>query len=425
MLLPGQTLSLTIDRLSRQGEGVAQADGLPVFVPFALPGEQVNARITQTSPRYAQAQVVETLHASPERQTPPCVHFTRCGGCQLQHLPGVMYRALKEDMLRSAIMRAGYDESALRPLVDVGPASRRRVELAVRVRKGEVSLGFHEARSHGVIPLAMCPVMEPALFALVSRLQEALNGLKKPSVITSLALTLADNGIDAETTLAAPLKEADRARLAQLSAEPALLRLTMLLPDGERMTLFEKTAPVIALGSASVELPPGAFLQASRAGQAALTDAVLRHLSVARRIVDLYAGCGTYSLPLATQGHAVHAFEGHPDMVTALHNAARREGWENRVSAHVRDLFRQPLSSRELQSFDGAVINPPRNGALPQTEALAQGRITRIVMVSCNPATFARDAAALHAAGYLLEEAIPVDQFHWSTHLELVAAFRR
>lgn len=424
MRVPGQKLMLTIDHLSRQGEGVAHVEGLPVFVPFALPDEQVIAQMTQVHSHHAHAQVVEVTHVSPQRQSPPCPHFSRCGGCQLQHLPVDMYRHLKREMLCAAVTRAGYDASTVGPLVEIGPASRRRVELAVQIYKGEVRLGFYEARSHEVIPLTMCPVMEPALFALVTQLLQTLQTLKKPSVIRSIALTLADNGVDAEINLHAALKDTDKARLTALATVNQLIRLTLLFPDRERLILFDHSRPVIHLGAATIELSPGAFLQASRVGQAVLTEAVLTHLAEAPRVVDLYAGCGTYSLPLATRGHRVTSYEGDPEMVNTLQNAIRLQRWDDRASAHIRDLFRQPLASHELQSFDAAIINPPRNGALPQITYLAQSHLSQIVMVSCNPATFARDAAALRPAGYQLVHAMPVDQFHWSTHLELVAFFR-
>ena len=425
-LSPGQEITVTIDHLGGQGDGVALHAQRSIFIPFALPGEQVRARIISVSRDAARASLSDILTVSPDRQRAPCPHFTRCGGCSLQHLSDTSYRLFKSRLLHSVIERLGYDPAVIAPLVEVGPQSRRRAEFKLRVSKGEVGLGFLAARSHEIIPLEECPVLSPALQHFQQACLAALRGLSKPGMLVSVAVTEADNGLEVELRSRGELKSSDLKALQAFSLAHDLKRVTLRSDDdGEPVILHAQGEVEVLLGGYSVMLPPGAFLQASRDGQEALTQAVCKGLAGYRRVVDIYSGCGTYSLPLVRDGHQVTAYEGDAEMVTALHNAAHRHGLEASLSAHQRDLFRAPLEARELAQYDAAVINPPRNGALPQVSTLAKSGMACIVMVSCNPATFARDAIPLRDAGYTLHRALPIDQFYWSSHLELVAVFTR
>jgi 23S rRNA (uracil1939-C5)-methyltransferase len=425
-LSPGQELTLTIDHVGGQGDGVARIANRSVFVPFTLPGEEVRVRILSLSRDSARAERLDILTASPDRQSAPCPHFTECGGCSLLHMSDEAYRLFKAHLLHSVIARLGYDTAVIAPLVEVGPDSRRRAEFKLRVSKGEVGLGFVAARSHEIIPIEQCHVLSPALQRFQQAFLAALRGLAKPGMLVSLAVTEADNGLDVELRSRGDLKFSDLKALQAFCLVHDLRRLTLRNGDAaEPEILHAQGEAEVLLGGYRVALPPGAFLQASRTGQEALTQAVCEALAGHRRIVDIYSGCGTYSLPLVRLGHQVTAYEGDSEMVTALHNVAHQHGLQERFSARQRDLFRTPLEAKELASYDAVVINPPRNGALPQVSELAKSGMARIVMVSCNPATFARDAIPLRDAGYTLHRALPIDQFYGSSHLELVAVFTR
>lgn len=422
--LPGQIITTTITHLGGQGDGVGAWQALPVFIPCTLPGETVRAHITSTGREFLRAALVELLEPSPERAPASCAHFGSCGGCSLQQLSPDAYRAFKEDILRRTVQRLGYDVACVQPLVESGPGSRRRAEFKIVVEKQRVALAFHGARSYELVPIQACPLLEPALSELLEPLRETLESLSRPGLLSSAMLTLADNGLVVVLAASGPLKAADSSRLSSFAASRGL-RALMLRTSEDTQTLYCEGEPDIHLGPYHVPLPPGAFLQASRLGQQALTQAVLRAFPAPARLIDIYAGCGTYTLPLVAAGHRVTAYEGSTSMVNALHNAAHAHGLHDCLEAFTRDLFRDPVPARLLAAYGGAVLNPPRNGALPQAKELAASGLPVIVMVSCNPATFERDAAVLREAGYRLEEAVPIDQFVWSAHLELVATFRR
>lgn len=424
-ILIGQHYDFTVNRLGGQGDGIANKDGLAVYIPFALAGEKVQAVVTHITKTSARATLQRILEPSPHRQTPACVHFTHCGGCTLQHLSPDAYLDFKRMGIWQLVQRLGYSTDCIQPLITTGPASRRRVELRVNVTKGQVSLGFTEARSHTPVPLSMCPVMEPALFALVPILEAALSGLSRPGLIESVALTLADVGVDAIVTCRSALRPSDLAKLESLTNDHHVQRLSLRVDSETPDVLSENAEISMEFGGYKVGLPVGAFLQASRHAQQSITDMILRITRHHSRVVDLYSGCGTYSLPLMSHVREVSAYEGSEAMVVALQNTARQYGLEDRLRVMQRDLYRQPVSATELYRSTAIIINPPRNGALPQMQEIAQSTAEDVVVVSCNPASFERDAAPLKKAGFDLKELRPIDQFHWTSHLELVAHFSR
>lgn len=418
---PKEQIELCITRLAGLGDGVGEHDGRPVFVPLTAVGDVVRAAIPPGGQR---ARLVEVMEASPDRQKPPCPHFGLCGGCSLQHLNPAVYEAFKEAIARDAARQSGADEAVVRPLFLSGAASRRRAECKVAVDKGEVTLGFLAARSHDVVAVTECKVVDAAIAAAFPAWREALGRWKKPSRVRAVQFTHADNGLDVLLHVDGRLKPADSEALRAFAAEQGIVRLCIAQEGGEPQAVIAGE-PVLRLGDAAVELPVAAFLQATSASQDVMAAEVLAHCAGHERVADLYSGCGTYSLPLAQAGHRVHAYEGGAEAVTALFNAARKHGLQEQLASHTRDLYAAPLTVRELQAYDAVVVNPPRNGALPQAQAIAQSGVATVVMVSCNPATFIRDAKALAEGGYRLVSLLPVDQFTWSHHLELVGAFRR
>jgi len=349
----------------------------------------------------------------------PCIHFGFCGGCAAQHLAGEDYAAWKRALLLRPWPDSGLDADVVAPLVAVPPGTRRRATLAVR-RTGEaLAVGFMAARSHDLVDLAMCKVLLPPLEALVPALRAALAPIL-PKAGGDVALTWTASGIDADLRPegAAPLTPQRTQAIAGLAAALDLARVAW---NGEPVAV--RRVPVILIDGVSVATPPGAFLQASAEGETALTALVRDAAAGARRIADLFAGLGTFTLPLARIA-PVHAVEAAADALAAL-DAARKAPGLKPVTVERRDLFRRPLLADELAPFDTVVFDPPRQGAARQAAALAESPVRRIIAVSCAPATLARDCAQLVQGGYRILRVTPVDQFVWSSHLEAVAVLER
>lgn len=415
-----QATELTIRDLGGMGDGIAEHRGQTVFVPYTCAGENVLAEITRAEKGVLRARLLEVVEPSPQRQAPPCPVFTQCGGCTLQQLAPQAYGEFKQQTLKRLLHALGVDESILRPLMTVGAESRRRVEFKLQVNKGAVALGFFAPHSHQLVSISHCPVAVPAINALIAPLTALLESLKKPGVLRSLYLTALDEGVDISLQLGSALHPADKEALITFAKEQPILRI-----HGGDALIYDTGRARIRFGEVEVALPAGSFLQASAKGQQAITGAVLKHLVDCHKVADIYSGCGTYSFPLLKTAQAVTAFEGSNEQIAALHNAILRHGLESKMQAHCRDLVKSPLRAEELKPYDGVVINPPRNGALPQVQEIAKSGIRHVLMVSCNPATFQRDAAHLLQHGYTLQMLQGIDQFTWSSHLEVVAAFTR
>jgi 23S rRNA (uracil1939-C5)-methyltransferase len=306
--------------------------------------------------------------------------------------------------------------------VRVTPATRRRAEFAARRVKGHVTLGFHARLSHDIVDMQECRVLDPILVALVAPLRDLMQGLTSIAWADIMA-TRTDTGIDLLFTLDAAPDRKSIAALIDFANARDLARVSWRKSASPEL-IIERRKPQISFGAIAVDLPAGAFLQAAPEAEAAIVDTVVRSVGKAKRVIDLYAGCGTLTFPLARSAH-VHAIEGQADLVAALDTAARRGGVGQSVRAERRDLTRRPLLANELAEANAIVFDPPREGAREQATHLAQSRVKTIVGVSCNPATFARDARVLVDAGYTLEQVTPVDQFLWTSHLELVGVFRR
>ncbi|MXP62263.1 class I SAM-dependent RNA methyltransferase [Roseomonas sp. M0104] len=420
---------MTIESLGAGGDGIARdAEGRPLFVPGTLPGEAVRATPGGRRGEGSLATLDEVLAPSPDRVAPPCPHFPACGGCAMQHFAAAPYAAWKRARLGEALARAGFEDAPVAETRVTPPATRRRADLALRRRAdGSVVLGFHEAGGAAVVDLATCLVLDPALVALFEPLRALLRGLQAFRREGSAVLNLLDTGPDLLLRLDGTPGTADRASLAAFAGAQGVPRIAGASPKGGATETLAQLGPVsIALGGVPVAPPPGAFLQATPQGETAIVEAVLnglpKKLTAKTRIAELHAGLGTLSFPLATRAR-VTAYEGSADAVAALDAAARKAG--GRVAAVRRDLARQPLMARELDGFAALVLDPPYAGAADQMPALARSSLQRIVYVSCNPAALTRDARLLHATGWRVAQATPIDQFLWSTQLEAVVAFER
>jgi 23S rRNA (uracil1939-C5)-methyltransferase len=384
-----------------------------VTVARALPGEVVEGDGTET--RIAQPRIVTP---SADRVAAACRHYKACGGCALMHANDGFVADWKLEVVRHALTAQGL-EAPMRPILTSPPQSRRRATLAGRRLKSGALVGFHARASDTVTAVPDCHLLDPELTATLPALEElvAAGGSRKGEV--KLTVTRFDQGVEVAATGGKPLDETLRVALPQIAARHGVARLAW---DGE--VLMQPQPPTLPMGVAQMSPPPGAFLQATPQGEAALLAAMREATEGARRIADLFAGCGTFALPLAEVAE-VHAVEGSGAMLAALDHGWRTALGLKRVTTEARDLFRRPLLPDELSRFDAVVIDPPRAGAEAQIAELARAGVPVIAAVSCNPVTFARDARVLVGAGYQLNWVQVVDQFRWSAHVELAAQFTR
>jgi len=411
--------------MGADGDGVAALlDGTALYLPDTLPGELVQPGALQ---RRGEGWAAESavLEPSPDRMTPPCPHFGPCGGCTLQHWRDDAYAAWKTSQVMDALRRMDA-ESASPGLARTPPAARRRMDLAIRREGPVVRLGLHRRRSREIVDMQACPVLHPALFALVQALRpvlQRLTGLRREG---SAVVNLLDSGPDLLLRTDAPLTAGDRVLLTALANACGLPRISW--EPGAQRGGAGLTEPACSLRPATTAfsgvitvIPPGAFLQASREGEAAIVAAVLAALPQTMppkaRIIELFAGAGSITHALATRAR-VQAYEGDAAAYGALRRAANP-----RVTATQRDLARQPLQAAELKGASAIVLDPPHGGALAQMPALAASNVP-IVYVSCNPAALARDGRVLMQAGYRVASVAAVDQFLWSARVESILAFR-
>ena len=408
---------LTIDHVGHHGDGVALAGGMAVYVPYALPGETIEVAPVPGHPDRRRLLQVDT--ASPQRIAPFCPHFGVCGGCAIQHWESEHYRAWKRDIVVETLARAKIN-CDVDALVDAHGLGRRRITLHARMGTHAVlKVGFSAAGAHDIIPVDRCPILDPGLSGALDAawaLAEPLIVIGKP---LDIQLTTTDVGLDVDVRGSGPLPSALIATLSRLAEQHRLARLTR---HGELVLM--RTPPTIAMGAAQVTLPPGSFLQATVAGEEALAALVSEHCRRSKHIADLFCGVGPFALRLAAKSR-VTAFDSDAGAVTALQKAATSTSGLKPVKAEARDLFRRPLVPQELRDYDTVVFDPPRQGAEAQAKQLAASKISVLVAVSCNVATFARDARILIDGGYKIEGVTPVDQFRHTPHVELVARFRK
>ena len=411
-------MKLTIDRLGHHGDGIAMAgEGVgklvPVYAPGCLPGEEVEGDLVKDT-----LTNIRILTPSPNRVKPPCSHARSCGGCLMQHASDGFVAEWKQGIVVGALAAQGLS-ATFRPMAISPAQSRRRATLSARKTKGGVLMGFHARASDTLVPVPNCQLLHPDLMASFPALEALVKLGGSRTVEVQLTVTRSLAGADVAVTGGKPLDAPMQMEMARLCEAHKIARLTW---NGETVAL--RAAPVQRFGRALVAPPPGAFLQATAEGEAALLQAVALAIGSARKVVDLFAGAGTFSIPLAERAE-VHAVEGEAAMIAALEKGARNAEGLKRLTTETRDLFRRPLEPDEFKGVDAVVIDPPRAGAEAQVAVLAKTAVPVIAYVSCNPATFARDARVLVEAGYRLDWVQVVDQFRWSAHVELAARFSR
>jgi 23S rRNA (uracil1939-C5)-methyltransferase len=422
----GKTHDVTITRLGLRGDGIAESPDGPLYVAGALPGETVRARIGAKRSDGFAATLEEIITPSPDRVTPPCPHFGTCGGCATQSLSDEAYLAWKQEMVVSSVRRAGLDPTLVAPMQRTPSNSRRRAEFAAfrpRAKGAKTFFGFHARASNMVVNLETCLIVRPAIAALIPRLRDTLSDIVPPGARWDVLVTEVDNGLDLQISANhVPGPDASM-ELAMFAEREDLARVSWHDDKGVE-PIAVRRAPVLSLSDINVEIPSGTFLQASAEAEKILSGLVCAAVQ-GSRIVDLYCGVGTFALPMAAGGANVFAVDGDAPAVEAMARAAGKAGFGGQISTEVRDLVRRPMMAPDLKKFDTLVFDPPRAGASAQVAEIVKSSVPRVVAVSCNPATFAKDAAALVKGGFKLEAVIPVDQFVWSGHVELVAAFQR
>ncbi|MEZ2129342.1 MULTISPECIES: class I SAM-dependent RNA methyltransferase [unclassified Sinorhizobium] len=414
------TETVTITRLGAQGDGIANGADGPLYVPFTLPGETVAvARVKN------HGTLMSITSPSADRQEPPCRHFGpdgvngTCGGCTLQHLSDASYRDFKRQLVIDALKFKGLTPEVA-ALVTAHPGERQRVVFAARRTEKEMLIGFNQAESHHIVAIAECPMASATIVSKLPAIRAVAAALAVSSEAFRIAVLETPSGLDLAIEGIKGLS--DRQRRGAIETVLSARGIARVSLNGE--ILVEPIKPLIDFGGVQVSPPPGAFVQATKPAEEAMADLVLAHVGKAKRIADLFAGAGTFSLRLARIGR-VHAVEGDDKALAALDQAARKTQGLKPVTVEKRDLFRRPLMAQELKAYDAVVFDPPRAGAEFQCKELARSAVKTIAAISCSPLTLARDLAILVEGGYKIKAVTPIDQFLWTAHVEVVATLER
>jgi 23S rRNA (uracil1939-C5)-methyltransferase len=403
------TTRFEIARLGAHGDGVVDANGGHIFIPFALPGETVTAAREKD-----RALLISVIEPSAQRIDPACKHFTECGGCAIQHLEDGAYRDWKRELVVQALKARGIDVP-VGELIACPPHSRRRAAFTARNTETGLHLGYNKAFSHTLVDIEECPVLLPPIVEAAGILRHLAGIIANTSKPFRFLVTATESGFDIAASDCGKPTEAIRRAATDFVIKSKIARLSI---DGE--IIVEPVKPMLTFGNATVTPPPGAFVQAVAESELAMATLVAGHLRKAKKVADLFSGSGTFSLRLAANSE-IHAVEGDGPALAALDRGFRFANGLKRVTVERRDLDRRPLTFKELNAFDGIVFDPPRAGAEDQCKQIARSDVPYVAAVSCNPATLARDLRILIDGGYALRAVTPIDQFLWSHHVEAVA----
>ncbi len=411
------TERLIINRLAHRGDGVAEAPAGLLYVPYTLPGETVEVEPVAGHPDRRSLLRIHTPSA--ERIAPICPHFGTCGGCAVQHWALPRYREWKRSLVVEALRHAALD-APVDDLIDAHGESRRRATFhARRSHRDMLAVGFSALRAHHVVGIDRCPVLAPSLDGAIAAAWAIAEELKPERKPLDIQATATEAGLDIDVRGSGELSAARTANLARIAQAHRLARLTR---HGD--LIAQRDLPTVRMGAARVALPSGSFLQATAEGEAVLARLVTQHLGEAETVADLFCGLGPFALRLAERAR-VSAADKDVAAIAALRQAARSTRGLKPVEKQARDLFRRPWVATEFKNFDAVVFDPPRQGAEALARELAKSAVPIVVAVSCNPATFARDARILADGGYRLMAVTPVDQFRHSAHVEIVGRFER
>ena len=408
-------------RLGHAGDGVVCPDGQEMYVPGAVTGDLVRVKADGNT----RAKLIEVLSPSSARIEPVCQHFGECGGCVAQHFATRTYQNWRREQVLYALQARGFEAPPLEEVLMIPAGTRRRAKLSWHRDHGYVSLGFRARGAHRVVDMSMCSALDPSIVTILGDLRLLA---AKLDTVGRFDITACDNGLDiiVEQKNEPELKVRDAIATFSVLVQAARVSWRPGQAGGSDLVIQHRT-PIVTIAGVPIALPPATFLQPSVAGEAALQKLVNEMLSSTKRVADLFCGCGTLSLMIA-QGRHVTAFDSNAQAIRALRAAAGAAGARGRsiaARAEVRDLYRRPLEGRELKPYDAIVFDPPRAGASAQAMTLARSKVSKVIAVSCNPGTFARDARLLVEGGYVMRRVVPIDQFVWSQHVELAALFER
>lgn len=414
---------ITINEIGGRGDGLTEINGNTIYIPYAAPGDIIDAKINGSKGR------LRYIHQKSEHRIDAvCPHYTKCGGCSLQHIDREYYQKWKEGLVRTALENQGLHDIIFAPMMISPQGSRRRTTFqAVGRGDGEIVFGYAEKGSHNLIDIFECSILMPEIKALIVPAKNLLSKLLKKKEKMAVSMTMGDNGVDLILKGKGDIDLNLRMDLAEFAEKNDLARISWYDTSSKNTRyelLAERRKPFVTFEGNKVFFPEGSFLQATKDGQNALIHAMLNGIKGANKVVDLFSGCGTFSIAAAKTA-SVHAVENNEEMLTALKVSANQMSGIKQVSTELRDLFLRPLLPHELNQYDVAIIDPPRAGAKHQMAEILQSDLKKLVMISCNPVTFARDVQSLIDAGYKMGAVIPVDQFLYSPHLEIISIFEK
>jgi 23S rRNA (uracil1939-C5)-methyltransferase len=410
---------MTITDIGQGGDGIARRpDGAVVFIPLTVPGDVVRASVRTNPEEQNRGQILEILTPGVARVTPPCSHFGVCGGCTLQHLSTPAYLEMKTRWLREVLSRAQISCPDIRPMIAIPAHTRRRASFSVCRTAKDVIIGFNKRLSDEVVNISACQILHPDIMTLRDTLKPYLMSLMTPRQTFDLMIQKVDHQVEISVTGRLTINLRSQEILADMAHALNISRINVRARDRD---MFE---PLLSLtpfqkrfGDLTVDLPPGTFLQASDEAEQILAEQVTQHATGARHVADLFSGSGLFTGHVMSKVQSITAVDVDAPAIRALTSRG--------IKAQVRNLFKDPLSPAELKIFDTVILDPPRAGASAQSSALASSGVSKIIYVSCSPASFARDARVLVSGGYDLKTIQPVDPFIWSTHTELVSVFEK
>ncbi|MFL2935036.1 MAG: class I SAM-dependent RNA methyltransferase [Thalassobaculaceae bacterium] len=429
------TIELVIDRIGGKGDGISNDPSSnksnsvnrnqSYFIPGTLPGEQIIARPVFKTSEGVFGQLLEIKKTSTERVSAPCIYFGICGGCSLQHWNTAPYREWKIDRIKNAVKTITSPHTIFTKLITSQAQTRRRADLSIRRFETKSVLGFHERDSHRIVDIQSCHLLDPEIISLSNALRSISHLFTSIGESSRISINKLDNGLDILIYLQSEPSLEGLEAFNKLAHAHNLSRISMTISAAnEIIPIIERKTPEIEFSGVKVLPPPGAFLQATEVGTQAITEAVLLGVAGTKTILELFSGCGTLTIPVHHQG-TIHAVEGDALAADALKKAVMKAAIDRKISVEIRDLLKNPIPADELSRYDAIIFDPPRSGAKKQVEEIVKNGPTKVVAVSCNPNTFARDSKILVDGGYELKKITPIDQFLWSPHVELVAEFYR
>ena len=423
---------VVIEYLGANGDGIAATEDELLYIPMTLPGEKVRVKPSDAKGKRRSAKALKILEKSVNRVIPSCKHFGDCGGCSTQHLSKETYLNWKQSIVLKTLERIGANRKCLEKICLIPPRTRRRAEfsaLRIRGRNGRVVIGFHARESNRIVDIEECKILHPRLQNIIQPLRNILEKVLEPSMKCDLLATDTSIGIDLLITTKSPPRPKQSLLFANFAEEFDLARVSWSSKLSGLEPIALRRHPVVTFNGVNVAVPPGVFLQASTQAEKLIIDLVIENLATLPKrrahVADLFSGIGTLTIPIAAAGARVKAIDNNTEAINSLLAAAGAAGFSGRVNVENRNLFQRPLIPSELKKYHAVVFDPPRSGAASVARNLSISEVPLLIAVSCNPATFARDASIIISGGYTLNRVTPVDQFVYSKHIELVAMFTK